>query len=97
MIDNAGTIIGTFGVYLGVILLMAVLAFRRTTNLSDFILGGRSLNRWVTALAAQASDMSGWLLMGLPGFAYLAGLHSRGPSPRATRCRPSRAGRRPPT
>ena len=76
MIDNAGTIIGTFGVYLGVILLMAYLAFRRTTNLSDFILGGRSLNRWVTALAAQASDMSGWLLMGLPGFAYLAGLEA---------------------
>jgi sodium/proline symporter len=76
MIDNAGTIIGTFAVYLGVIFVMAYLAFRRTSNLSDFILGGRSLNRWVTALAAQASDMSGWLLMGLPGFAYLAGLEA---------------------
>ncbi|HEX7030744.1 MAG TPA: sodium/proline symporter PutP, partial [Gammaproteobacteria bacterium] len=57
-------------------LLMAYIAYRRTTNLSDFILGGRSLNSWVTALAAQASDMSGWLLMGLPGFAYLAGLEA---------------------
>ena len=35
------------------------------------ILGGRSLNGWVTALSAQASDMSGWLLLGLPGAAYL--------------------------
>ena len=76
MIENAGTIIGTFGVYLGVILLMAFLAYRRTLNLSDFILGGRSLNRWVTALAAQASDMSGWLLMGLPGFAFVAGVEA---------------------
>ena len=76
MIDNAGTIIGTFAVYLGVILVMAWLAYRRTSNLADYILGGRSLNRWVTALAAQASDMSGWLLMGLPGFAYLAGLEA---------------------
>jgi len=76
MIENAATIIGTFAVYLTVILLMAWVAYRRTTNLSDFILGGRSLNSWVTALAAQASDMSGWLLMGLPGFAYLAGLEA---------------------
>ncbi|MEX0900290.1 MAG: sodium/proline symporter PutP [Gammaproteobacteria bacterium] len=76
MIDNASTIIGTFAAYLGVIFVLAYLAYRRTANLSDFILGGRSLNRWVTALAAQASDMSGWLLMGLPGFAYLAGFEA---------------------
>jgi sodium/proline symporter len=76
MIENANTIIGTFVVYLGVVLLMAYVAYRRTDNLSDFILGGRSLNRWVTALSAQATDMSGWLLMGLPGLAYLAGLEA---------------------
>ena len=76
MIENAGTIIGTFAVYLAVIFVMAWVAWRRTRSLSDFILGGRSLNSWVTALAAQASDMSGWLLMGLPGFAYLAGLEA---------------------
>jgi sodium/proline symporter len=76
MVDNANTIIGTFVVYLAVILLMAYVAYRRTANLSDFILGGRSLNSWVTALAAQASDMSGWLLMGLPGLAYLAGFEA---------------------
>lgn len=76
MLENASTIIGTFTVYLAVILLMAWVAYRRTSNLSDYILGGRSLNSWITALAAQASDMSGWLLMGLPGFAYLAGLEA---------------------
>ncbi|MGH8194606.1 MAG: sodium/proline symporter PutP [Woeseiaceae bacterium] len=76
MIENANTIIGTFVVYLAVILLMAYFAYRRTASLSDFILGGRSLNSWVTALAAQASDMSGWLLMGLPGLAYLAGFEA---------------------
>src|SRR5690606_18258805 len=76
MIENANILIGTFAVYLAIILLMAWIAYRRTASLSDFILGGRSLNRWVTALAAQASDMSGWLLMGLPGFAYLAGLEA---------------------
>ena len=76
MVENANTIIGTFVVYLGVIFLMAYVGYRRTTNLSDYILGGRSLNSWVTALSAQATDMSGWLLMGLPGFAYLAGFEA---------------------
>lgn len=45
---------------------------RRNTSVSDYVLGGRSLNPWVTALSAQASDMSGWLLTGLPGLAYLS-------------------------
>lgn len=73
---NMTILIGTFLVYMGIILLMAYIAYRRTANLSDFILGGRSLGAWVTALAAQASDMSGWLLLGLPGFAYMAGYES---------------------
>jgi len=55
---------------------LGFVAYRRTTNLADFILGGRSLGSWVTALSAQASDMSGWLLMGLPGLAYVAGINS---------------------
>jgi len=50
--------------------------YKRTNNLSDYILGGRRVNYWVTSLSAQASDMSGWLLMGLPGYAYLAGLEA---------------------
>lgn len=48
--------------------------YRKTSDLSDYILGGRGLNSWVTSMSAQASDMSGWLLLGLPGYAYLSGL-----------------------
>ena len=76
IIQDTGAIIATFAVYMAVCLLLGVIAWRRTTNLKDFILGGRSLGAWVTALSAQATDMSGWLLMGLPGFAYLAGYES---------------------
>ncbi len=49
-------------------------AFRRTANLTDYMLGGRNLGPAVTALSAGASDMSGWLLMGLPGAMYVSGL-----------------------
>ena len=49
-------------------------AFRRTSNLTDYMLGGRNLGPAVTALSAGASDMSGWLLMGLPGAMYVSGL-----------------------
>jgi sodium/proline symporter len=66
----------TFMIYLVLMLLIGVVAYRRTRDLSDYILGGRCLNSWVAALSAQASDMSGWLLLGLPGFAYAAGLES---------------------
>ena len=47
---------------------------RKTLDLGDYYLGGRRMNKWVVALSAQASDMSGWLLMGLPGAIYLSGL-----------------------
>jgi sodium/proline symporter len=66
----------SFFCYLLVLLVIGVIAWRRTRNLADFVLGGRSLGSWVTALSASASDMSGWLLLGLPGYAYLAGLES---------------------
>jgi len=75
MIDQR-IIIGTIVVYMGICLVLGFIAYRRTANLSDFILGGRSLGSWVTAFSAQASDMSGWLLMGLPGLAYLSGFDS---------------------
>ena len=52
------------------------IAWKRTTSMSDYILGGRKLGRWTTAISAGASDMSGWLLLGLPGYAYLAGLEA---------------------
>ncbi len=63
----------TFCVYLLAMLAIGVIAYRRTTNLSDYILAGRRLGPLVTALSAGASDMSGWLLLGLPGYAYAAG------------------------
>ncbi len=51
-----------------------VYAKRANTSSEEFYLGGRSLGPWVTAMSAEASDMSGWLLMGLPGVAYWCGL-----------------------
>jgi sodium/proline symporter len=63
-----------FMVYIGIMLLIGLLAWRATRNLSDYILGGRRLGGVVTALSAGASDMSGWLLMGLPGAIYVSGL-----------------------
>ncbi len=70
---NTPVLIGTIVVYMAICLVLGFVAYRRTSNLSDYILGGRSLGGWVTAFSAQASDMSGWLLMGLPGLAYLTG------------------------
>lgn len=69
-------ITATFLVYIGLVMLIGYQAYKRTKNLSDYILGGRRLGRWVTALSACASDMSGWLLLGLPGYAYIAGLEA---------------------
>ncbi|WJN57841.1 sodium/proline symporter [Pseudomonas sp. SO81] len=64
----------TFVVYIAAMVFIGLFAYLRTKNLSDYILGGRSLGSFVTALSAGASDMSGWLLMGLPGAVYLSGL-----------------------
>lgn len=66
----------TFVIYILLMLITGVIAYRRTHNLSDYILGGRRLGSWTAALSAGASDMSGWLLLGLPGFAYASGLQS---------------------
>jgi sodium/proline symporter len=65
----------TFTLYLAAVLLVGWLGYRATSDLSDYILGGRRLGSFVTALAAGASDMSGWLLMGLPGAVFLSGIH----------------------
>ncbi len=64
----------TFAVYLAAMLVLGFVAYRMTNNLSDYVLGGRSLGPGVAALSAGASDMSGWLLLGLPGAIYLSGL-----------------------
>lgn len=64
----------SIGIYLVSMLLIGYFAYRKTTDLSDYMLGGRNLGPAVTALSAGASDMSGWLLMGLPGAMYVSGL-----------------------
>jgi sodium/proline symporter len=64
----------TFGFYFVVLLGIGFYFCRRSVSIEDFLLGGRGMGAWVTALSAQASDMSGWLLMGLPGAIYLGGL-----------------------
>lgn len=61
-------------IYLLAMLLIGWYGYRQTKNLDDHMLGGRSLGPTVTALSAGAADMSGWLLMGLPGAIYLTGL-----------------------
>ena len=65
-----------FGSFIGYLALMLGIGFffsRRQETLGDYYLGGRRMNKWVVALSAQASDMSGWLLMGLPGAIYVGG------------------------
>lgn len=64
----------TFIIYIIGMIAIGFIAYRVTNNLSDYILGGRRLGSFVTALSAGASDMSGWLLMGLPGAVYASGL-----------------------
>ncbi|GLS25255.1 sodium/proline symporter PutP [Marinibactrum halimedae] len=66
----------TFIFYLFGMLAIGLWAYRKTENLSDFILGGRRLGPWPIAMSAAASDMSGWLLLGLPGYAYLEGFNA---------------------
>lgn len=64
----------TFIVYLIMMMVIGIITYRMTNTMSDYILGGRKMNSWVTAFSAQASDFSGWLLLGLPGVAYASGM-----------------------
>lgn len=72
---NTATVF-SFVFYILLMIGIGIWSYRRTKTIDDYVLGGRSLNGWVTAMSAQASDMSGWLLLGLPGYAYVAGLSS---------------------
>lgn len=65
-------------VYLGSMLYIGISFSRRNNTVDDFYLGGRKLGPFVTAMSAEASDMSSWLLMGLPGLAYLTGIADAG-------------------
>ncbi|WP_099157690.1 sodium/proline symporter PutP [Virgibacillus ndiopensis] len=67
------TVLITFLVYLVGMLVIGLIMYFRTKNLSDYVLGGRGLGPGVAALSAGASDMSGWLLLGLPGAIYTSG------------------------
>ncbi|MFC7441996.1 sodium/proline symporter PutP [Laceyella putida] len=69
-------VIISIGIYMVGMLIIGYFAYRRTADLSDYMLGGRDLGPAVTALSAGASDMSGWLLMGLPGAMYATGVSS---------------------
>ena len=65
-----------FAIYLAAMIAIGLFYWRRTTSVSQYILGNRELGRFVAALSAEASDMSGWLLIGLPGLAYVCGLQA---------------------
>ncbi len=73
--DNKVQILIAMIIYMAAVILIGVFYAKRANKSSEeYYLGGRSLGPWVTAMSAEASDMSGWLLMGLPGVAYWCGL-----------------------
>ena len=73
MTSSAGWILAAFVLYLGLMIIIGLFYAKQNTNAEDYFLGGRGLTGPVAALSAQASDMSGWLLMGLPGAIYALG------------------------
>ncbi len=73
MSSNDITMLITIAVYLIAMVLIGIWCSKRNNNVGDFYLGGRKLGPIVTAMSAEASDMSSWLLMGLPGVALLCG------------------------
>ncbi len=68
------SVLYTFIIYFIFLFGIGIYFYRKTNDLDDYLIGGKRMGPWVTALSAQASDMSGWLLMGLPGVVYLSGL-----------------------
>lgn len=70
---NLIAVLVAFAAYLLFMIAIGVWSMRKTNSTEDYFLGGRGLTGWVAALSAQASDMSGWLLMGLPGSVYALG------------------------
>ena len=72
MSTNSIITLVAFVAYMGMMILIGALNSKQSNN-EDYFLGGRGLGSWTAALSAQASDMSGWLLMGLPGAIYVAG------------------------
>lgn len=68
------TYVVIFTIYTAAMIGISLAVYRRNKDLEDYVLGGRQLNSWVAALSATASDMSAWMLIGLPGAAYASGL-----------------------
>lgn len=66
--------IAAFVIYLGLMIYVGLKNASKNNSSADFFLGGRKVGPWVTALSAEASDSSAWLLMGLPGLCYLGGV-----------------------
>ena len=72
---NDTQILIAMAIYMAAVIVIGILFAKKANKSSEnYFLGGRSLGPWVTAMSAEASDMSGWLLMGLPGVAYWCGL-----------------------
>ena len=69
-------VIIAFVLYLGIMMAIGVYYSKKNNSMYDYVLGGRRLGPWATALSAEAADMSGWMMLGLPGAAYLSGLVS---------------------
>lgn len=63
----------SFVVYIAILILIGFISYRKSHNSTDYILGGRSLNYWVTALSAHASDMSSWLFLAYPAMIFMYG------------------------
>ena len=78
MESNIVGILITIIVYLGGMIAIGAVFSKKNKDVSDFYLGGRKLGPLVSAMSAEASDMSSWLLMGLPGLAYLCGIAEAG-------------------
>lgn len=76
MIESNGGVLAAFVIYLASMMGIGIYYWRKEQSMSDYILGGRQLGAWVTSMSAEASDMSGWMLMGLPGYAYMAGVQA---------------------
>lgn len=73
-IQTAVPVMIIFGIFIIVMIIVGIWAYQETDTFPDFALGGRRLNARVSALSAEASDMSGWLFLGLPGAVYAEGI-----------------------
>lgn len=73
MEQNLGSILA-YALYFIVLFAIGLYHMKDTGDMQSYMLGGRKIGPWVSAMSAEASDMSGWMLMGLPGYAYVAGV-----------------------